>query len=73
MPSLSFPARLSHYYDIRGTMLDGLRVIEDIALPDSYKRPILVLPDGSYVLQENGKKEICGEAWWIRNGEMRAV
>jgi len=64
---------LPHYYDIRGTVLDGLRVIEDIALPDSFKRSILVLPDGSYVLQENGKRDIRGEAWWIRNGEMRAV
>ena len=64
---------LPHYYDIRGTVLDGLRVIEDIALPDSFKRSILVLPDGSYVLQENGTRDIRGEAWWIRNGEMRAV
>lgn len=64
---------LPHYNEIRELTLDGLRIMEDIAFPDSFIRPILVLPDGSYVLCENGKESIRGEAWWLRDGVMTPV
>lgn len=61
---------LPHYDELKDLTLDGLRVIEDIACPDSFSHPILVLPDGSYVLCENGREEIRGRAWWLKNGVM---
>ena len=61
---------LPHYDELKDLTLDGLRVIEDIAFPDSFSHPILVLPDGSYVLCENGREEIRGRAWWLKNGVM---
>lgn len=64
---------LPHYYDIKDLTLDGLHVIDEIALPDSFTRPILVLPDGSYVLQKDGEETVRGEAWMIRDGVMERI
>lgn len=64
---------LPHYYDIKDLTLDGLRIMEDIAFPDSFTRPILVLPDGSYVLCEGGREEVRGPAWLLQDGVMTPV
>ncbi len=64
---------LPHYYDIKDLTLDGLRIMEDIAFPDSFRRPILVLPDGSYVLCEDGREEVRGPAWLLKDGVMTPV
>ena len=40
---------LPHYYGIKDNRLDGLRVLEDITLPDSISRPFHFIPDGSYL------------------------
>jgi dipeptidase E len=47
--------------------------MEDIAFPDSFRRPILVLPDGSYVLCEDGREEVRGPAWLLKDGVMTPV
>ena len=60
-----------HYNDMKDFVLDGLRMMEDIVYPDTYRAPVLALPDGSYVLVENGKAEICGESYLIVNGEIK--
>lgn len=59
---------LPHYQEIKDDVLDGLRVMEDVAYPDSKERPICVLPDGSYVYIEDGKESVMGEAWLLSNG-----
>lgn len=64
---------LPHYYDIKDQTLDGLRILEDIAFPDSFRRPILILPDGSYVLCEDGREEVRGPAWLLKDGVMTPV
>ncbi len=47
---------------------DGLRIMEDIAYPDSRGRRIYLLPDGSYILIADGKEEVRGEAWLLADG-----
>ncbi len=64
---------LPHFQSIRQDVLDGLRVIEDIAFPDSMGREFLCLPDGSYVICQEGLETIFGEAWIIRNGKIVPV
>ena len=64
---------LPHYYEIKDLTLDSLRIMEDIAFPDSFTRPILVLPDGSYVLCEGGREEVRGPAWLLQDGVMTPV
>lgn len=64
---------LPHYQLIKDDVLDGLRVFEDIAYPDSVGREFYALVDGSYVLAENGREILCGEAYRIADGRMEKV
>lgn len=64
---------LPHLQDIREQTIDGLRVLEDISLPDSKIRPFYALADGSYIFEGNGKSTLYGEAYWIHNGNITKV
>ena len=64
---------LPHYQEIRNDVLDGLRVFEDIAYPDSFGRTFYAIPDGSYLLIENGSETLCGEAYRIQNGTCEQI
>ena len=59
---------IPHYQDIKDDVLDGLRVFEDIAYPDSVGRKFYAIPDGSYILIKNNRQELRGEAWLIKDG-----
>lgn len=48
--------------------MDSLRVLEDIAYPDSIGSKFYALVDGSYLLIDDGKEELRGEAYLIENG-----
>lgn len=52
-----------HYQIIHDDVLDGMRLIEDITLPDSAGRNIYLLPDGSYILETAGSATLYGEAY----------
>lgn len=73
---------LPHFQNVNGLRLDGLRVMEDICLPDSRVRPFYGLPDGSWLYREQGHTRLYGEAWLLEagtcvkiceNGESRVV
>ncbi len=64
---------LPHYQAIKNDMLDGLRVFEDIAYPDSIGRYFYALPDGSYILSENGRHTLFGEGYVIHNGTLQEI
>jgi len=64
---------LPHYQSIRDDVLDGLRVFEDIAYPDSMGKTFYALTDGSYILQEGSKAALYGEAYRIRDGGIRKI
>lgn len=64
---------LPHYQEIKEAVLDGKRVIEDIACPDSVGREIYALVDGSYVLIEDGIQTLCGESYLIKDGAIRKI
>ncbi len=59
---------LPHYQEVKDDVLDGLRLFEDITYPDSIGRCFYAIPDGSYLFIENGREELRGEAWRIRDG-----
>ena len=61
---------LPHYDLQKDEVLDGLRVYEDIAYPDSMGRRFLVLPDGSYLYARDGKERVCGLSWLLQDGKM---
>lgn len=65
---------IPHLSELRDMRIDGLRVIDDIALPDSVGREFIAMSDGSYVLireLESGQPEIRGEAFLLKDGEIR--
>ncbi len=59
---------LPHYQRVKDDVLDGLRVFEDIAYPDSVGKTFYAIPDGSWLLVEAGKEELRGKAYRIRDG-----
>lgn len=59
---------LPHYQMVKDYYLDGKRLYEDITYGDSYAKEFLVLPDGSYLMSEEGKETVWGEAYQIRDG-----
>lgn len=64
---------LPHYQMIKDDVLDGLRVFEEIAYPDSVGRAFYALVDGSYLFLSQGVQELRGEAYRIRDGILRQV
>lgn len=61
---------IPHYNLIKNKTLDGGRIIEDIIMPDSYKTPLVLLPDGSYIVQQGDKISLFGEAYLLKNGKI---
>lgn len=62
-----------HWQEVREFTLDGLRVFEDISLPDSCDHPFYALVDGSFILCEDGHADLYGEAYYLANGAIRQV
>ena len=62
-----------HFEMLRDEILDGLRLIEDITYADSLGHEILALNDGSYIVIEDGKTELFGEAYRILDGETELI
>jgi dipeptidase E len=64
---------IPHYYLIKDKTLDGGRIIEDVIGPDTYKTPMIVLPDGSYIVQQGDNVEIFGEAYLFKDGKITQI
>lgn len=64
---------LPHYQMLKDEVLDGLRVMEDIAYPDSQGRRFYLLVDGSYLYIEDGREEVFGEAYLLADGKLSQI
>lgn len=64
---------LPHYQMVKDYELDGKRLYEDITYGDSYGRRFLVLPDGSYLLIQDGVETVWGEAYQIADGKITGI
>lgn len=60
---------LPHYQKVKEDGIDGKLYVE-IAAEDSEGHRFLLVPDGSYVLVENGVETVFGEAYLIADGDM---
>lgn len=56
-----------HFQSLKDDYLDGLRLIEDITYEDSVGHEIIALNDGSYIMLEDGKAILYGEAYMIKD------
>lgn len=64
---------LPHYQMVKDAVLDGKRVFEDITYPDSVGRKFYALVDGSYIICEQGRESLYGEAYCIENGTIEQI
>lgn len=64
---------LPHYQKVRNMMIDGKRLYEDVTFGDSFGCEFIAIPDGSYVLEEDGASVLFGEGYRIADGKIRTV
>ena len=64
---------LPHFQDVKDTCLDGLRILEDISLPDSKIRPFYALIDGAFILVDENKSVLYGEAYYFKDEKFTKV
>lgn len=64
---------LPHYQMVKDNYLDGRRLFEDITFADSYGECFYVFPDGTYLLVEDGKTTLWGEAFRLADGKMEQI
>ena len=64
---------LPHYQMVKDKYLDGRRLFEDLTFADSFGECFHVFPDGTYLLVENGKTTLYGEAYRIADGKMEQI
>ena len=64
---------LPHYQMVKDNYLDGRRLFEDITYADSWGECFYVFVDGTYLLIENGKTTLYGEAYRLSDGKMEQI
>lgn len=64
---------IPHYNVLKEECLDGKQMIEEIAFADSIGREFYLIPDGSFILQRDGREELHGEGYLIRNSKMTKI
>lgn len=61
---------IPHFQAVYGQELDGREIIDDIAVSCSLGKNFLGLPDGSFVVIENGIELVFGESYLIADGHI---
>jgi dipeptidase E len=64
---------LPHFQALKDDYLDGLRLIEDITFADSMEHEIVALNDGSYILIDDNHETLYGEAYLIKDGQIKQI
>lgn len=64
---------LPHYQMVKDNVIDGQHLFRDIARQDSMGRCFYAMVDGAYVFGQNGREELRGEAYRIRDGVMEQI
>lgn len=59
---------LPHFQRLKGVVLGGLRLIEDITYAYSIGHGMIALNDGSYIVVDDGAETLYGEAYSIKDG-----
>lgn len=64
---------LPHFQAIKDDILDGMRLIEDITYPDSFRHEIIALNNGSYIVIDDTSETLYGEAYSIKDGVQKQI
>lgn len=62
-----------HFQRLKDDYLDGMRLIEDITFADSIGHEIVALNDGSYIMIDDEKTILYGEAYLIKDGQQTQI
>ncbi|MFC3927396.1 Type 1 glutamine amidotransferase-like domain-containing protein [Streptococcus caprae] len=62
-----------HYQDIKDQVLDGMRIIEDITLPDSQGRVFHLLEDGAYLYGDEDGETLYGPVYLAKDGQLTVL
>ena len=64
---------LPHYQMVKDNYLDGRKLYEDVTFADSWGETFYVFVDGTYLLIEEGRTTLFGEAYRISDGVMEKI
>ena len=64
---------LPHYQKVKDNYLDGKRLFEDITYADSMGNCFFVLPDNSYIYQDDENLLLFGEGYCLRDGVLEQI
>ena len=64
---------IPHWEQVREARVDGRRLIEDVALPDSWGHRFITFPDGGYIKVKDGRCILRGAAWEITGGAFHRI
>ena len=64
---------LPHWQALSHEQVDGLRILEDITLPDSMGRRFYCIPDGSYILVKDGQATLHGQGALAADGVLTEI
>lgn len=64
---------LPHYQMTKDKVIDGMKLFEDITYKDSMTHEFIAIPDGSYILGDNGVETVYGEAYMIKDGVLTQI
>lgn len=62
-----------HFQYFNGRSLDGLDMVHDIALKDSFNEDIYALDDGVYFYKKDDVLYLCGSAFYMKDGKMTTI
>lgn len=61
-----------HYDVLKDYLVDGIHVINEIVIPDSFEYDIYAINNGSYILIDD-KNYLYGEAYLLKNGKIKKI
>ena len=61
-----------HYDELKDYLVDGIHVINEIVIPDSFNYDIYAINNGSYILIDD-KNYLYGEAYLIKDGKIEKI
>ena len=64
---------IPHYQMIKDYMLDGKKLFEEVTYPDSIGHTFHAFPDGTFILGKDGREELRGEAYEIKDGVLTQI
>jgi len=62
-----------HFQNLKDEWLDGMRLLEDITFADGFTHEIIAMNDGTYIVIEDGREILFGEAYRIKDGKMSQI